>query len=106
MASYGNLRDAYASMYEPKKDPLVEAIETLADAEVINQSEKETLLEKMSAMDFMKNKYGDALIKPNKATPDQVKAAQKKRAQNYAQNHSPGGAMYKDPYKSRAGESD
>ena len=108
MASYGNMRDAYNSVYKTK-DPVSEAIDILTKAGLLDEEALAQLDEKMTAMDYMKNKYAGKLMntKPSKpvAKPMNSKAADK-RAANRASNFGPGGAMYKDPYKARAGESD
>ncbi len=48
MASYGNMRDAYTSIYSKAqpKDPVTEAIDTLLSSGIINEDEVKSLMER------------------------------------------------------------
>ena len=48
MASYGNMRDAYSSIYSgaQPKDPIIEAIDTLLSNGIINEKEVQSLMER------------------------------------------------------------
>ena len=65
MASYGNMRDAYSSIYSgaQPKDPIIEALDTLLSNGIITEDElnslmerKETDLEKMTRQLKVSNK--------------------------------------------------
>ena len=109
---YYSMSDAYASIYKPKGPSIQEAIDTLVNAGLLDEEETGILNERLNesaAMDFMKNKYKGALMDPKKKSnmsDEDKKNAADQRAKNRAANFGPGGAMHKDPYKARAGESD
>ena len=48
MASYGNMRDAYSSIYSKAqpKDPIIEALDTLLSNGIINEKEVQSLMER------------------------------------------------------------
>ena len=105
---YYSMSDAYASIYKPKGPSIQEAIDTLVNAGLLDEEETGILTERLNeskAMDFMKNKYKDALMdtskKPEMSASDKEKA-QEKKAANISANRKKGPMAY-DPYKGNNG---
>ena len=76
MASYGNMRDAYSSIYSgaQPKDPIIEAIDTLLSNGIINEKEVQSLMERE------KGKYNGSLQKDLAKMSQQLKVSNKPRA--------------------------
>ena len=76
MASYGNMRDAYSSIYskEQPKDPIIEALDTLLSNGIINEKEVQSLMERE------KGKYNGSLQKDLAKMSQQLKVSNKPRA--------------------------
>ena len=76
MASYGNMRDAYSSIYSgaQPKDPIIEAIDTLLSNGIINEKEVQSLMERE------KGKYKESLQDDLAKMSQQLKVSNKPRA--------------------------